>query len=82
MKEIESPSDALPSSIVTSAPSSLLIVPVPVSVDVTPAGASETLKPTVKVSSPSSTASSFVATVSVFVSPAVPVKLIPAVFAV
>ena len=82
VKVIPEPSEALASPIVTSALSSSLIVPVPVSVDVTPDGASETVRPTVKVSFASSTASSVVDTVKVSVSPAVPLKLIPAVLAV
>ena len=58
----------------TGVRSSFLIVPVPVSVASTPAGAPETLRPTMKVSSSSSTLSSIVATVIVFVSFASPAK--------
>ena len=65
---------------VTVAASSLSIVPVPVSVAVTPEGALDTDRPTVKVSSASNTASSVVETVKVFVSPFVPVKLSALVF--
>ena len=60
---------------VTAAPSLSRIVPVPVSVEVTPLGALETVRPTVKVSSPSNTASAVVETVNVCVSPALPAKL-------
>ena len=80
MKEIDSPSDALASPIVTSALSSSLIVPVPVSVAVTPDGALDTARSTWKVSSASSTASPVVDTVKVSVSPAVPVKVSAVVF--
>ena len=73
---------ALPSLIDTVALSSFLIVPVPVSVSFTPGGALETVRSTVKVSGCSTTASSVVETVKVFVSPLVPVKEIPAVLAV
>ena len=82
VKVMLSPSDALALLIVTAALSSLLMVPVPVSVAVTPEGALETLKPTVKVSLASNTASSVVETVKVLVSLAVPVKLIAVVLAV
>ena len=84
MKVIDSPSLALASFTVTAASwlSSLLIVPVPVSVDVMPEGASDTVRPTVKVSLPSTTASSVVDTVNVSVSLAVPVKLSAVVLAV
>ena len=84
MNVIELPSLALASFTVTVAlvASSSLIVPVPVSVDVTPEGASETDRPTVKVSVPSTTASSFVDTVNVLVSFAVPVKVSALVLAV
>ena len=62
--------------------SSLLIVPVPVSVAVTPDGASETVRPTVKVSAASTFASSVVETVKVLVSALVPVKVNAVVLAV
>ena len=62
------------------ASSSSLMVPVPVSVDVTLAF--ETLKPTVKVSLPSTSASSVVCTVKVWVSLAVPMNVNAAVFSV
>ena len=77
-----SPSAALVSAMVTaaSAPSSLVIVPVAVSVAVT--DVSETLRPTVKVSSGSASVSSIVATVKLCVSPAVPVNVSAAVFSV
>ena len=78
VKVIPSPSSALASLMVTAALSSLLMVPVPVSVEVTPEF--ETLNPTVKVSSASSTASSVVETMKVLVSPLVPVKLSAVVF--
>ena len=79
-----SPSSALASLTVTVAPSSLLMVPVPVSVAVTvvPVGAAETVRPTVKVSFASRTASSVVDTVKVWVSPLVPVKVNAVVLAV
>ena len=67
---------------VTVALSSSLIVPVAVSVAPTAACVPETARLTVKVSSASNTSSAVVATVKVFVSPAVPVKLRAAVFAV
>ena len=66
--------DGLTSRLSADAVSSSLIVPVPVSLAVTPDGASETDSPTVNVSSPSTTASSVVDTVNVFVSPFVPVN--------
>ena len=69
-------------AIVTVAMSSLRIVPVAVSVAVTVSGAPETARFTVNVSSASTTESSVVVTVKVFDSPAVPAKLIPAVFSV
>ena len=77
-----SPSSASASAMVTSAWSSLLTVPVASSVSVTdvPAGASEAVRPTVKVSSASSTSSSVVDTVKLCVSPLVPVKVRAAVF--
>ena len=77
---MSSPSEALASFTVTAALSSLLIVPVPVSVAVTPLGALETVRPTVKVSFASSTASSVVSTVNVSVSPLAPVKVSAVVF--
>ena len=79
-----SPSAADASSIVTvaKAPSSLVIVPVAVSVAATSVAAPETSRFTMNVSSGSASASSVVATVNVFVSPAVPVKVSAAVFAV
>ena len=82
MKVTDSPSSALLSSTVTAALSSSVTVPVPVSVAVIPDGASETVRPTVKVSSASRIASSVVETVNVFVSPFVPVKLSAVVFSV
>ena len=60
--------------------SSLVIVPVPVSVAVTGAVVPDTDRPTVKVSSLSTTASSFVATVNVCVSDAAPANVSAAVF--
>ena len=82
MKVMPSPSSASASSMVTSALSSLSIVPVASSVSVTvvPVGTSEAVSPTVKVSSPSKTASWVVDTVKLFVSLAVPVKVRAAVF--
>ena len=82
VKVMPSPSSALASFTVTTAPSSLLMVPVPVSVAVTvvPVGASEAVRLTVKVSFASTTVSSVVSTVNVFVSPLVPVKLSAVVF--
>ena len=58
------------------------MVPVPVSPDATPAGALDTDRLTVKVSSDSTTPSSVVDTVKVCVSWAVPAKSMPAVFRV
>ena len=82
VKVIPSPSSALASAMVTAALSSLLMVPVPVSVTVTvvPVGASDTARLTVKVSFASTTVSSVVSTVNVFVSPLVPVKVSAVVF--
>ena len=84
VKAMESPSDLAASLTVTVAASSLLIVPVPVSVDVILLASvvPETASPTVMVSLASSAASSVVATLKVCSSSAVPVKLIPAVLAV
>ena len=62
--------------------SSFVIVPVPVSVAVTGAVVPDTDRLTVNVSLLSTTASSVVATLKVCVSPAVPVKVSTAVFAV
>ena len=62
--------------------SSLVIVPVAVSLAVTVSEVPETARPTVNVSSASTSVSSVVATVKLCVSPAVPVKLSPAVFSV
>ena len=81
VKVILEPSDALASLMVTVAvPSSLLMVPVPVSVAVMLSVVPETDKPTVNVSLASSTASSVVDTVKVSVSPAVPLKVSAVVF--
>ena len=80
VKVISLPSVALALLIVTAALSSLLMVPVPVSVAVMPDF--EAVKPTVKVSLASSTASSVVETEKVLVSPVVPVKLSAVVFLV
>ena len=87
VKVIASPSLAEASSIVTAGVLlpclwALMIVPVAVSVAVTCNDVPETVMLTVKVSSSSSSASSAVATVKVCVSPAVPAKVSPAVFAV
>ena len=71
----------LPSPLITGGELSV-IVPVAVSVAVTVARVSDTLRPTVNVSAGSSAVSSVVATVKLCVSPAVPVKLSPAVFSV
>ena len=60
VKVMDSPSDALASFTVTAALSSSSMVPMPVSLEVTPLGALETVKLTVNVSSASSTASSVV----------------------
>ena len=80
---IASPSSADASAIVTAgAASSSVIVPVAVSAVVTGNDVPETLRRTVNVSSGSASASSVVTTVNVCVSPAVPAKLIAAVFAV
>ena len=84
VKVMSLPSLALASLIVTVALSALspasLMVPAPVSLAVTPLGASDTLSPTVKVSGCSNTSSSVVETVKVCVSLAVPVKVSAAVF--
>ena len=80
VKVILSPSFALASLMVMVELSSLLIVPVPVSLDVIPFGAFDTLNPTVNVSLPSTFASSVVETVNVSVSPFVPVKVSAVVF--
>ena len=82
VKVIESPSDALASSIVTAGASWLMMVPVAVSVAVTAVWVPETATLTVKVSSSSWSASSVVATANVFASPAAPAKASPAVFSV
>ena len=87
VKVIASPSVAPASVMVTVwlpvvPPSSSMIVPVAGLPAVTPAGASDRLRPTVKVSSASTTASSVVATAKVCVSPAAPVKVSAAVFSV
>ena len=84
MKVSASPSSAAASSMVTaaSAPSSLLIVPVAVSVAVTVAEVSVTARLTVKVSWCSFVVSSVVDTVKLCVSPAVPAKVRAAVFSV
>ena len=82
VKVMLSPSGIVVLLTFTVAVSSLLIVPVPVSLSVTPGGALDTLKLTVNVSSDSTTPSFVVATVKVWVSLAVPVKAIAAVLAV
>ncbi len=83
MKVRASPSSALALAIVTVAlPSSLVIVPVAVPVAVAVKVVPDTARPTVKVSSGSTTVSSAVDTVKVFVSPAVPVNVSAAVFSV
>ena len=74
--ETETPPSIVPPSL------SSAIVPVAVSVAVTVSEAPETFRLTVKVSSASSSVSSMVATVKLRVSPAVPVKVSAAVFAV
>ena len=73
VKVMSSPSLALASLTVTVALSSLVIVPMPESVAVT--SDLEAVRLTVKVSFSSTTTSSVVDTVNVFVSFAVPVKL-------
>ena len=82
VKVIESPSVADASPTVRVAVSSLVIVPVAASVADMVITVSEMVRPTVKVSAASTTSSSVVATVKVFVSPAVPAKTSPAVFSV
>ena len=79
-----SPSAALASAIVTAGgtPSSLVIVPVAVSVVFTFCSVSETARPMVNVSSSSASVSSVVATVKLCFSPAVPAKVSAAVFSV
>ena len=79
---IVSPSEALASAIVTAGLSSLVMVPVAVEVAVTLWVVPETARPTVKVSSPSTSASSVVETSNVCVSLAVPVKVRAVVFSV
>ena len=81
---IELPSTADASAIVTAGcvPSSSVTVPVAVSVAVTVVWVPETVRPTVNVSSFSTSASSVVATVKDCVSPRVPMKVMGAVFAV
>ena len=78
--EIAEPSvfDALPMD--TVAVSSLVIVPVAVSLAVTVSDVPETARPTVNVSPASTTSSSVVVTVKVCCSPFVPAKLMPVVF--
>ena len=75
-----------PGFVITGVPagtvSSSSIVPVAVSVAVTVTEVPDTLRPTVNVSSDSSSLSSVVATVKLFDSPAFPAKLIPTVFPV
>ena len=80
----ESPSLAETSAMVTaaSAPSSLVIVPVAVSVAVTVAVVPDTARPTVNVSWCSLSVSSVVATVKLCVSPAVPANVSAEVFSV
>ena len=82
VKVIESPSAALASAMVTAGSSSLVIVPVAVSVASTVAEVSDTARLTVKVSSGSSAVSSVVETVNVCVSPALPAKVSAEVFSV
>ena len=82
VKLIASPSAAEASAMVTVALSSSVMVTTAASPNVTPLGPPDTLRLTVKVSSSSTTASSMVSTVKVCSSPAVPVKLSAAVFAV
>ena len=81
--EIAAPSvlDALPIDTV-ALPSSLVIVPVAVSLAVTVSVVPETAKPTVNVSPASTTSSSLVDTVKVCCSPFAPEKLSAAVFSV
>ena len=82
VKVIPSPSSADSSPIVTAGASSLLMVPVAVSLAVTGAEVLETLRLTVKVSFGSTSVSSVVATVKLRVSPAVPVNVSTPVFSV
>ena len=89
VKVIVPPSSTLASEMVTAALSSLLIVPVPVSVVSSKSSmergrerSSDTVKPTVKVSLLSITSSWVVCTVKVLVSPAVPAKVTAFVLAV
>ena len=82
VKVRSSPSSAETFSMVTAGSSSLVIVPVAVSVASTVAVVFETARLTVKVSSGSSAVSSVVETVNVCISPAVPVKVRAAVFSV
>ena len=81
---IESPSSAEASAMVTAAnaPSSLVIVPVAVSVAATVAEVPDTLRLTVNVSWCSLSVSSVVETVKLRVSPAVPVNVSADVFSV
>ena len=82
VKVIPSPSSADSSPIVTAGASSLLMVPVAVSVAATTADVLETLRLTVKVSFGSTSVSSVVETVNVFCSPAVPANVSAEVFSV
>ena len=83
VKVRSSPSSAETFSMVTAAlPSSLLMVPVAVSLLVTVWPAPVTARLTVKVSSGSTAVSSVVVTVNVFCSPAVPEKVRAVVFSV
>ena len=82
VKVRESPSAALSSAIVTAGVSSSVIVPVDLSVAVTVVSVPETSRPTVNVSSSSTSPSSVVATVKVCVSPLLPTKVMAAVFSV
>ena len=80
--EIAVPSRLDADATATTAASSSSIVPVAVSVAVTVSDVPETVSPTVNVSSASTTSSPAVATVKLFFSPAVPAKVIAAVFSV
>ena len=82
VKVRESPSSSVASAIVTAALSSSVMVPLAVSVAVTVAVVPETVRPTVKVSFGSTSVSSVVDTVKLWVSPAVPVKVSAEVFSV
>ena len=74
--------EAETAGVLSDAVSSLVIVPVAVSLAVTGCVVPETVRATVKVSSASTSSSSVVATLNACVSPAVPLKAMAGVLAV